>query len=544
MKGKKIISYAILILGYFIGIYSIYCHREFNKDKTLFLKNNWSLSYENKEIFKNKSIPLYYNGEGKKSFEKGIYSYSTQFFYDKSFKTPILVFPYVLNQAYELYLNGFLIGKKGDMIQGRSNLWHTPITESIPKGILQEKNTLIIKTFSSYESGITIKPYIKDTNDNIFQNFIVNIFFIDFPLIQSTITFTLSIAFIIMTFKAKENKIFDIYYTLSLIFFFFYSLDFHTIEILPVKYIYFKKFTVSSLYIFLLFSTLALNKLDKFGKKKYCLSLVYSLICVVFLLIFSPNNESILRSYYSKCVVLVIFYLLYNFYVIYKNKNNKYLTKLFWAILTIFIVTIHDAISLNFGNLSIILFSNSLFIYSYYATSMFLAEVINYHKQLNIEKTKANTYYEMSRIDPLTEAYNRKRLEELEKEIEGEYTVVYFDMDKFKEINDNYGHFVGDKALIALVTLIKSKLGNQIDLIRIGGDEFVLVLQESKEVRESFLKDMLKASRGSKFQYKNREYTFRFSLGISSSKNRKDLYKIISNADKLLYDQKKSSVQA
>ena len=86
-------------------------------------------------------------------------------------------------------------------------------------------------------------------------------------------------------------------------------------------------------------------------------------------------------------------------------------------------------------------------------------------------------------IDPLTGAFTReyimRRIEEEINKCRREqctFSVLYLDFDNFKEINDNYGHLVGDKALEAFVDLIK-RITRPYDVLgRMGGDEFVLLL--------------------------------------------------------------------
>ncbi len=86
-------------------------------------------------------------------------------------------------------------------------------------------------------------------------------------------------------------------------------------------------------------------------------------------------------------------------------------------------------------------------------------------------------------IDPLTGAFTReyivRRIEEEINKCRREqcmFSVLYLDFDNFKEINDNFGHLVGDKALEAFVDLMK-RITRPYDVIgRMGGDEFVLLL--------------------------------------------------------------------
>lgn len=89
-------------------------------------------------------------------------------------------------------------------------------------------------------------------------------------------------------------------------------------------------------------------------------------------------------------------------------------------------------------------------------------------------------------LDELTGAYNRRFINKmLPIEIEDatyknlSLVVIMFDMDNFKEINDEYGHLAGDKALITVTETINSMIRKNYDWIaRYGGDEFIVLLKD------------------------------------------------------------------
>jgi diguanylate cyclase (GGDEF)-like protein len=90
---------------------------------------------------------------------------------------------------------------------------------------------------------------------------------------------------------------------------------------------------------------------------------------------------------------------------------------------------------------------------------------------------------ELSTTDRLTELYNRSYLEPfLEKEIETarrrnqKVSVIMVDMDHFKEINDSYGHNVGDHVLTIFAQVVLKCIRKTDVIARYGGDEFIVVL--------------------------------------------------------------------
>ncbi|MFA5171175.1 MAG: GGDEF domain-containing protein [Sulfuriferula sp.] len=105
------------------------------------------------------------------------------------------------------------------------------------------------------------------------------------------------------------------------------------------------------------------------------------------------------------------------------------------------------------------------------------------HRRID-DKNKA--LWEMAHRDGLTGAYNRlaydeelTALHELAKSQFISATLLLIDCDKFKYINDSYGHQVGDEILVVLVKLIQKCLRTNDKLYRIGGDEFVVLLTEN-----------------------------------------------------------------
>ena len=89
---------------------------------------------------------------------------------------------------------------------------------------------------------------------------------------------------------------------------------------------------------------------------------------------------------------------------------------------------------------------------------------------------------EMAERDPLTNAHNRRHLYEiLEAEIERArrygtaLSVVMFDIDHFKKVNDTYGHLAGDRVLVKIADVVREELRSVDLLARYGGEEFMIV---------------------------------------------------------------------
>ena len=120
--------------------------------------------------------------------------------------------------------------------------------------------------------------------------------------------------------------------------------------------------------------------------------------------------------------------------------------------------------------------------------------------------------------------------------------VVYIDIDGFKEINDNYGHDMGDKFLIAISKKMKNALRNEDTIARFGGDEFVAVIAnlEKEKDCEITLNRLLSAA-SSKIDIENISLQVSASLGVTMYPNdNEDPGMLIRHADQAMYEAKRN----
>jgi len=99
-------------------------------------------------------------------------------------------------------------------------------------------------------------------------------------------------------------------------------------------------------------------------------------------------------------------------------------------------------------------------------------------------KRQEDALREQSVRDPLTGCYNRRFLEQLEPELESSespFGCIFIDIDHFKQYNDEHGHAMGDTTLVRMSRFLMRQVRAEEPVIRLGGDEFLLVLHPADE---------------------------------------------------------------
>lgn len=151
-------------------------------------------------------------------------------------------------------------------------------------------------------------------------------------------------------------------------------------------------------------------------------------------------------------------------------------------------------------------------------------------------------------MDKMTNAFNRYFLEELicENIMESrEFTLVFLDLDNFKEINDTYGHLAGDAVLIDLVNHIKTYLRKGDRVFRYGGDEFC-ILFNNREEAEGFKQRLEKKKAENCFEFSGEQIRYAFSVGIVDYNGESDITinDLVNEVDKKMYLDKKKKTNS
>lgn len=120
-------------------------------------------------------------------------------------------------------------------------------------------------------------------------------------------------------------------------------------------------------------------------------------------------------------------------------------------------------------------------------------------------------------------------------------TVVMFDIDYFKMINDSHGHLAGDQVLKEICSIVSTMIRKEDVFCRYGGEEFVIVMRNAECQHAVNLAERIRRKiEGTPVVYEGQKINVTISLGVSTfvDQNFKDYVALISDADKYLYKSK------
>jgi two-component system, cell cycle response regulator len=141
----------------------------------------------------------------------------------------------------------------------------------------------------------------------------------------------------------------------------------------------------------------------------------------------------------------------------------------------------------------------------------------------NIENAYHEEIYRLTTIDGLTQIYNKRYfVETLEREIgrahryRRDLSLMMFDIDEFKRINDTFGHLAGDHVLKQLAATIRARIRREDILSRYGGEEFAIILPEiDKQNAMQFAEKIRSLIAGASFKFESADIPVTISIGVA-----------------------------
>ncbi|MDI3536196.1 MAG: hypothetical protein PWP30_678 [Eubacteriaceae bacterium] len=170
-------------------------------------------------------------------------------------------------------------------------------------------------------------------------------------------------------------------------------------------------------------------------------------------------------------------------------------------------------------------------------------EIISSSRNIMERKQKEAQIEYMNDHDPLTGLYNRKALMKRMLKNDKELAGISINIDNFRVINEELGHKEGGRILQELSENIMAAAANSGEIYRIGGDEFVVVIENNDQ--SQVLEAAKKISRSISRQFKSDTKTLYItaSLGIAIGQGDEDLSEIVKKSDTALYVAKKEKNQ-
>lgn len=174
--------------------------------------------------------------------------------------------------------------------------------------------------------------------------------------------------------------------------------------------------------------------------------------------------------------------------------------------------------------------------------------IMKYLSGADAEAKYHEEIYKMTIVDNLTQIHNKRYLyEALEREItrarrhDRSLALLLFDIDYFKNINDQYGHLAGDHVLRELADAVKLRIRRDEVFARYGGEEFVIVLPETTLEGAQALAESIRAKvEEHDFTFQNERIPVTISIGCAVLTGDEVANDLIRRADEMLYEAKRS----
>ena len=164
------------------------------------------------------------------------------------------------------------------------------------------------------------------------------------------------------------------------------------------------------------------------------------------------------------------------------------------------------------------------------------------------EKELVNKLHIQATTDQLTGIYNRRVIfEALDEAMDNskqskdrQFATIMFDIDFFKQVNDNYGHAGGDAVLISFAQLLQAEISSPNIVGRIGGEEFLAILYLDQDQAKEFCAKLIKKINDNIVNFEGTDIKVSSSGGVAFSAETETSADLTNKADERLYEAKKN----
>lgn len=178
-----------------------------------------------------------------------------------------------------------------------------------------------------------------------------------------------------------------------------------------------------------------------------------------------------------------------------------------------------------------------------------MAEVESLRDELKRSRSRVERLEQLANQDSLTPIANRRafvremsRIMAFSQRYGTASSILYFDVDGLKAINDTHGHAAGDAMLMFIANVLMENIRESDMVGRLGGDEFgVLLAQADKQGANEKAASLAQAVAEREFIWQGAKLPLSLSYGAYSFKPGEDVSTALANADKAMYDNKRQS---
>lgn len=174
--------------------------------------------------------------------------------------------------------------------------------------------------------------------------------------------------------------------------------------------------------------------------------------------------------------------------------------------------------------------------------------ILEYQRRILFLEDEVEEQRQLANTDPLTKVLNRGAFDQRIKVALKDYKrfkrplcMLIADLDHFKDINDRYGHQVGDDVLVNFAGLLRKTLRDNDIIFRYGGDEFIVLFQNvSLPMAVDICERMRQFTQKNAYRYKDLKFHTYFTGGLTMADPEDDVDTFFKRADHLLYKAKEA----
>ena len=458
-------------------------------------------------------------------FQQPITETTTLVFRTQMSYTPgdALILTGLKGQAVRVLLDGKTVLSVGYQQAPTANIWNKTFLASLPEEGASSTQLEIQLSSASFPISIAVPPYtmdqIKAAKRVMWIDFIYN------DVLLNSVGAACLIGLLLIILSLMRNRKFsaEIFFGLASILGALETMDFQfrvstgTLS----DFLFVKKVLMIAGYLAAFLFVAGMEKYFQ-GRLRVSKYLAVPSIVTIFIIIIQPNLITLTRVLtYMNMVMLID--LIFAVYFIFKEAREKS-----WLVL--------PAIWLILGLLEILAVQIFQFSWPYVMAYIILLSTILFGVNLLIEFNqvfleKADLEKRID-IDTLTTAYNRNVLG---KAIKKQYDVlILMDLDNFKSYNDRHGHQKGDRILVQFAEIVKNNLRPDDLVIRYGGDEFLVLLNDIGIIDAERVADRIRT------EFEDLTVADRLSVSYGIEKIVQSIDSDLTKADRLMYAMKQA----